>query len=413
MNKSLKPSAYNAELTIPSSKSYMQRAVALAILAHGTTTLTNPDYSNDSRAGLGIARSLGCQVEERDGKVSITGISDISCQKVSVGEAGLGLRLFTPVCALFGREITIEGHGTLLTRPMSSLERPMRELGAEITLSNGSFAPIHIHSGLRGGNVDIDGSESSQFLTGLLVSLPMAQNDSVLNVYNLKSLPYVQMTIDIIKKFGGEIHNEDFKVFRIKGRQSYQATEYMVEGDWSSAAAHLVAGATSGKAVIKGLNPESLQADIAILEVLRNCGAGVEVSSEAITITKRELRAFDFDATNCPDLFPVLASLAASCNGESHIKGVTRLAHKESDRANAIKDEFAKIGISVTLEGDIMTITGGKIHGARVWSHKDHRMAMCMAVCALNSDSEIEVEDAESVGKSYPRFWEDYEGALA
>ncbi|MCQ2251377.1 MAG: 3-phosphoshikimate 1-carboxyvinyltransferase [Bacteroidales bacterium] len=412
MNKLLKPSAFNAELTIPSSKSYMQRAVALSILADGQSTLVNPDFSNDSRAGLGIAKTLGCDVQELEGRISVTGIRDIRNTTVSVGEAGLGLRLFTPVCALFGREMTIEGHGTLLTRPMNMLEQPMKELGADISLTNGSYAPIHIHSGIRGGNVEIDGSESSQFLTGLLVALPLAENDSVLTVKNLKSLPYVQMTIDIIKKFGGEIINEDFKVFRIKGRQKYTATEYIVEGDWSSAAAHLVAGATSGKAVVRGLNPDSLQADKAVLEVLRSCGADVRVSDNEITIEKKELKAFDFDATNCPDLFPVLASLAASCEGDSHIKGVTRLAHKESDRANAIKDEFQKIGIKVLLDGDIMTITGGKIHGAKVSSHKDHRMAMSMAVCALNADGIIEVDNAECVGKSYPRFWDDYENSV-
>lgn len=412
MNKSLKPSAYNAGLTIPSSKSYMQRAVALSILADGQSILVNPDYSNDSLAGIGIAKTLGCDVQELDGRIAVAGIRDIRNTRVSVGEAGLGLRLFTPVCALFGREMVIEGHGTLLTRPMNMLERPMRELGAEISLTGGSFAPITIHSGIKGGNVEIDGSESSQFLTGLLVALPLAENDSVLTVRNLKSLPYVQMTIDIIRKFGGEIVNEDFMVFRIKGRQRYTATEYVVEGDWSSAAAHLVAGATSGRAVVRGLNPDSLQADKAVIDVLRECGADVLVSADGITVSRNQLRAFDFDATNCPDLFPVLASLAASCHGCSHIKGVSRLAHKESDRANAIKDEFQKIGITVTLDGDIMTIAGGRIHGARVSSHKDHRMAMSMAVCALNADGIIEVDNAECVGKSYPGFWDDYEAAV-
>ncbi|MCQ2252480.1 MAG: 3-phosphoshikimate 1-carboxyvinyltransferase [Bacteroidales bacterium] len=412
MDKLLKPSAYNAELIIPSSKSYMQRAVALAILADGTSTLMNPDYSNDSRAGIGIAKALGCNVVESSGQITIEGIRQPAGSTVSVGEAGLGLRMFTPVCALFQKPMVVEGHGTLLKRPMNSLVAPMAQLGSRIELSGGSFAPITIHSGIQGGHADIDGSESSQFLTGLLVALPMAANDSVLNVSNLKSLPYVQMTIDIIRKFGGEIINEDFKVFRIKGRQKYTATSYAVEGDWSSAAAHLVAGATSGRAVVRGLNPQSLQADMAVLDVLRYCGAGVEVSDDAITITRKELRAFDFDATNCPDLFPVVAALAASCHGTTHLKGVSRLAHKESDRANAIKDEFAKLGIKVELDGDVMSITGGTINGALVSSHKDHRMAMSMAVCALNATSPIEVTDAECVGKSYPRFWEDYENGL-
>ncbi len=408
MNKFIKPSEYDVNITIPSSKSYMQRAVALAILADGTSTLINPDNSNDSTAGLNLAKTLGCEVEKLDGKVKITPFKQILNTTVSVGEAGLGLRLFTPVCALFGKNITVEGKGTLLKRPMNSLEKPMEILGAKIELSNGSFAPIKITGKLKGGNVEIDGSESSQFLTGLLVSLPKAENDSVLTVNNLKSIPYVQMTIDIIRHFGGEIINIDNKIFKIKGNQTYKATEYQVEGDWSSAAAHLVAGATSGRAVIHGLNPNSLQADKAVIDVLQSCGADVKIEQNTITVTKNKLESFDFDATNCPDLFPVLASLAANCDGVSCIKGVTRLAHKESDRANAIKDEFGKIGISVNIQGDEMRITGGKIHGATVDSHKDHRMSMSLAVCALNSDYGIEIIDAESVSKSYPAFWDDF-----
>ena len=230
MNKLVKPSKYNAVLTIPSSKCYMQRAVALAVLADGETVLKNPDFSNDSSAALQIAEDLGCEVKRKESEVRITPSGEIKSQDVSVGEAGLGLRLFTPVCALFGRDITISGRGSLLKRPMTMMEKPMEELGVTILLSSG-YVPLTLHGKLRGGHSEIDGSESSQFLTGLLTALPKAENDSVLTVRNLKSVPYVQMTLDIIEKFGGKIENLDFQVFRIKGGQHFTATEYQVEGD--------------------------------------------------------------------------------------------------------------------------------------------------------------------------------------
>ena len=273
--------------------------------------------------------------------------------------------------------------------------------------------PLTLHGKLRGGHSEIDGSESSQFLTGLLTALPKAENDSVLTVQNLKSVPYVQMTLDIIEKFGGKIENLDFKVFRIRGSQHFTSTEYQVEGDWSSAAAHLVAGAVSGKAVIRGLNPESLQADRAVLDVLTQVGADMKITDKEIIVEKKLLRPFVFDATDSPDLFPVLAALAANCGGESVIRGVNRLAHKESDRATAIKEEFSKLGIKIVLDGDFMRIQGGKISGGvTVSSRNDHRMAFSLAVAALNADSEIEISEAQSVAKSYPRFWEDFEGAV-
>ncbi len=412
MDKLLKPSKYNASLMIPSSKSYMQRAVALAILSQGETALKNPDFSNDSSSALKIAETLGCKVVREDSLVKITPKNPLKAKQISVGEAGLGLRLFTPVCALLGGGLTIQGEGSLLKRPMSMMEKPMADLGAKISLSNG-FVPITIHSGLKGGFAEIDGSQSSQFLTGLLTALPKAEKDSVLKVENLKSVPYVQMTLDIIEKFGGQIQNIDFKEFRIKGKQKYTATEYQVEGDWSSAAAHLIAGAIAGKAVVKGLNPNSLQADRAVMKVLEQVGAEIVISNDEIKVSKKDLRAYNFDATDCPDLFPVLASLAANCSGESVIKGVSRLAHKESDRALAIKEEFFKIGIQVDLEGDFMKLKGGKISGGvTVSSRNDHRMAFSLAVATLNADKQIVITDAQSVKKSYPRFWEDFEKSV-
>ncbi|MBO4243536.1 MAG: 3-phosphoshikimate 1-carboxyvinyltransferase [Bacteroidales bacterium] len=407
MNKLVEPSEYRANFTIPSSKSYMQRAVALAILADGKTVLRNPDFSNDSLAIIEIARKLGCSVLNSTDRVEIKPFKTIKANNLSVGEAGLGLRLFTPVCCLFNTDITIGGYGTLLNRPMSMMEKPLADLGANVQTTNG-YIPIKISGKMTGGETEIDGSDSSQFLTGLLTALPLAEKDSIIKVKNLKSIPYVEMTLDIIRRFGGEINNQDYKVFAIKGGQKYHAIDYTVEGDWSSAAGHLVAGAIAGSATILGLNPASLQADKAIINVLMNCGAHIEIDSDKITVSKKDLLPFRFNATDCPDLFPVVASLASQCSGVSIIKGITRLAHKESNRALSIKEEFGKLGIAIELSGDNMIIHGGKITGGHVTSHKDHRMAMAMAIAGLTAQDPVQIDDAEAVSKSYPKFWDHF-----
>lgn len=414
MNKSLKPSEYNAELTIPASKSYMQRAVAIATLASGSTTIYNPDFSNDSRAGLGVSRALGCKVDEYPGKVVITPVNNPVASTVDVGEAGLGLRLYTPICSLLREEIVVTGSGTLLKRPVDEMVEPLGQLGVIVSLCN-RCAPVFNIGHLKGGDATVDASKSSQFLSGLLIALPKAQCRSHLTISAINSRPYVEMTLEIVKKFGGKIENHDFKDIYIEPNQQYSCAEYTVEGDWSSAAAHLAAGAIAGKAIVHGLNPNSLQADKAIIDVLKDCGAQIEIQGDTIIISKGTLKAFQFDATDAPDLFPVLAALAANCDGTSTIKGTGRLIHKESNRAQSIAEEFAKIGIDVdiTSHEDLMLVKGGKIHGnATTSAHHDHRMAMALAVCALNADAPIEIEDAESVAKSYPDFWNDWEKGI-
>ena len=410
MIKSLKPSAFDANLTIPPSKSYMQRAVAIAALAGGKSTIYNPDKSNDSRAGLGVAQALGCIVEEYSDRVEIIPSVNPMADTVNVGEAGLGLRLYTPICSMLRSDVTITGGGTLLKRPVDEMLEPLRQLGVTATLTN-HCAPVHTTGILQGGEVTIDASKSSQFLSGLLIALPKTGKNSHIKISAINSRPYVEMTIEIVKHFGGKITNNDFKDIYIEPIAHYNGCEYTVESDWSSAAAHLAAGAIGGKAIVKGLNPNSLQADKAIIDVLRNCGAGVEVDGNAIIISKKDLRAFQFDATDAPDLFPVLAALAANCKGISEIIGTDRLIHKESNRAQSIAEEFAKIGINVDINNkNKMLIHGGKIHGGvTVSAHHDHRMAMALAVCALTADAPITLEDAESVAKSYPDFWKDWE----
>jgi 3-phosphoshikimate 1-carboxyvinyltransferase len=226
-------------------------------------------------------------------------------------------------------------------------------------------------------------------------------------VKNLKSIPYIQMTLDILNHFGISIDHNNFETFWISGNQKPKAQGYHVEGDWSGAAFHLVGAAISGEIKLLGLNPRSSQADRKILEALQKSGAEVLIGEDEIQITKKSLQSFDFDATNCPDLFPPLAVLASCCSGESRIRGVSRLEHKESNRARSIRDEFAKLNIEVLLDGDVMRIQQADVIGGLVNSQNDHRIAMAAAILASVSSTSITIENARAVNKSYPTFFDE------
>ena len=221
------------------------------------------------------------------------------------------------------------------------------------------------------------------------------------------STPYIDMTIDTAARFGVEICHNDFTEFYIEGNQRYMPVDYRIEGDWSAAAMLLVAGATAGEVRVENISMLSRQADTAVCTALVRAGAAVIDEARAVTAARRPLRAFEFDATHCPDLFPALAALAAAAEGVSAIRGTRRLRYKESDRAEAIREEYGKLGIEVDLsQEDTMLIRGGAIRGGRVASHGDHRMAMSLAVAALRADGEVTIEGAECVAKSYPDFFE-------
>ncbi|WP_300286713.1 3-phosphoshikimate 1-carboxyvinyltransferase [uncultured Alistipes sp.] len=407
MDKTIYRGRTKGSVTAPPSKSYAQRAIAAALLCRGETVLTNMVYCNDTRAALQVARDLGAEVLCTEDTCTIRGGLRPSGRELNVGESGLATRLFTPVTALCDEEIVLTGEGSLLGRPVSMMEAPLRELGAEISSREG-YLPIRVKGPVQGGQVSVDGSLSSQFITGLLMSLPLAERDTTMNVADLKSRPYIDMTIGLLEAFGIEIKHNDYKQFFIEGGQRYTPAHYNIEGDWSGASCLLVAGATAGEATVRNLNPLSLQADTAIIDALTRAGAEITTTRDSVTVRRNELRAFEFDATHCPDLFPALAALAAGCRGTSVLRGTRRLVHKESDRARTIADVFSRMGIDIDLSTEnLMRITGGPIRSATVESHNDHRIAMAAATAALNSDDSVVVRRAEAVNKSYPGFWDD------
>lgn len=412
MQVTISPGAISGTVTANPSKSAMQRAVAAALLSNGTSIIRNPGLSNDCLAALDVAGKLGAVIKRNEDYIEITGkgvFPDAENKEINCGESGLGIRMFTPIAALSDQAITINGHGSLTTRPMDFFEEVLPQLDVKCSTREGKL-PLRIQGPLKAKNITIDGSLSSQFLTGMLMAYGAVAEDVTITVKDLKSKPYIALTLQLMEQFGVKVKEEQFEQFHFGKRQTYKAGEYTVEGDWSGAAFLLVAAAVAGKAEVHHLNTQSAQSDKAILEALEKAGATLLPGVFTVIVEKNKLQAFDFDATDCPDLFPPLVALAANCEGTTKIIGVNRLAHKESDRGKTLQEEFGKMGIAIDLHGDEMLVHGGTgIKGTVVSSHNDHRIAMACAVAALTADAPVIIEDAEAINKSYPEFYEHLE----
>ncbi len=412
MKVTIQPSTLTGTIQAPTSKSSMQRACAAALLTKGKSTIINPGYSNDDKAALDIIQKLGAKVETFSDRIVIEsdGVNPAS-QEINCGESGLSIRMFTPIAALSPLPITIIGEGSLSTRPMDFFDEIFPNIGIDIQ-SNGGKLPLKIQGPLQPKNIEIDGSLSSQFLTGLLMAYAaVGASDVSIKVNNLKSKPYIDLTLKVMRDFGMNVpenrNHEEFYYGPTTHHSPLTTHQYTVEGDWSGAAFLLVAGAIAGNITVKGLDVFSTQADKAILKAIIDSGAIISVQPEQIEIGPAALKPFHFDATDCPDLFPPLVALAAYCNGKSVIEGVSRLAHKESNRGLTLQEEFGKMGLEITLQDDLMIIDGGKgLKGAEVNSRHDHRIAMACAVAALKAEGETTIEGAEAINKSYPDFYE-------
>lgn len=418
MNATIFPSQVKGIVQAPASKSSMQRACAAALVTKGTSVIQNPGTSNDDKAAISIIRELGATADMVDGNL-VVGKANLdsagrSTRTINCGESGLSIRMFTPLAALGENEVTITGSGSLATRPMDFFDEILPRLNVKVNSRNGKL-PITVQGPLKPASIEVDGSLSSQFLTGLLFAYAASgATDVFIKVNNLRSRPYIDLTLDVMKQFGLPVPvNDNYEVFHFdnSGQASTSSMHYYtVEGDWSGGAFLLVAGAIAGTITVRGLDLVSTQADRAVVDVLMAAGAGIAMEAKGIRMHPSALYAFEFDATDCPDLFPPLVALAAYCGGQSRINGVQRLAHKESNRALTLQEEFGKMGVVIELEENVMIIHGGKgVNGARVHSHHDHRIAMACAVAALKADGETIIQEAEAVNKSYPDFFNDLE----
>jgi 3-phosphoshikimate 1-carboxyvinyltransferase len=403
---------YAGTINIPASKSDSQRAILCAGLAQGISTIVDAGKSADELAMIHNIVSLGAEVSVTDRSLTILGTSKTPSElSLNLGESGLGARLLTSLFLVQKGKYKLNGEGSLMNRPFRFFKDNFENKVPFISDNSGCL-PMEIHGGFSGGEINVSGKQSSQYISGLLMALPLAQNDSDLYVAELNSKPYVQMTLETIRAFGIEISADGLEHFKIKGQQKYLPTTYTVEGDWSSASYWLVASALGQKISVEGLNMASFQADKAILKAFTAANCTVENRENRIFVRGKERVSFTFDCTDCPDLFPTLAAFAALTEGTTTLYGLHRLVDKESNRGLTIQTEFRKLGAEIILdESNNAMIIKGKtsIFGGRVFSNNDHRIAMSLAILGMFSNNPIEIDNPEAVKKSYPGFWEDLE----
>ncbi len=407
MTEVISPAVLHGRVVAPASKSYLQRAIAIASLCEEECRISGYTPSADVDAALAIVKAIGASLSISNTTITISkGNQPDESIILRCGESGLSARMFSAIAATHKNKITVTGEGSLNDRPFSLVQHALVQLGKKVDLNNGKL-PMTLQGRMHSGEITIDGSESSQLLTGLLIALPLLNGKSIVHVHHLRSVPYIQMTLDILSHYGVSINHTDFQRFEIEGNQRPKAPEFIVEGDWSAASFLLVGGTIAGRVSVSGLNPNSAQADRAIVDALQLAGAKVEWENEEVTCSRSTLHAFHFDATHCPDLFPPLAALAACCKGTSTIKGTERLHHKESDRATTISATLQNLGIDVSIENQTMHITGGAIRAASLSSFNDHRIAMMAAILGCVADGPISITESKTVNKSYPNFFHD------
>ncbi len=429
----------NEPVEVGCSKSCAQRAIILAALADGTSHISGYSPCRDNESAIEAAKALGAKVSCRGDVLSITGTAGrvSALKELHAGESGFLTRMMIPVLAATGSTpVRITGEKTLLARPLPGAAAMLENFGISL---DGEKVPLTVSGSFDFGNhdtIEIDGSGGSQLVSGLLAALPLCKHNCTIHLNKPKSIPYIFMTLDLMRQFGVNVASEmegpeefvetqdwslcDAITFEVKGGCSYKAADVNLEADWSAAANFMVAGAIFGKADIKGLDTKSLQADLSVLDILPLAGAAVSQEEESgiVHVVRGPLRGFEVDASNCPDLVPVMSVLAAFCQGESTITGVARLATKESNRPGVIVEMLKAMGVYARLSGDKLHIdgrtlesrllTGRLLKGGNYPTYGDHRIAMALAVASLGSDSQIVMDDVTCMDKSFPAFMQTF-----
>ncbi len=384
----LKNSFLTGEVTIPPSKSVAHRAMICSFLAGGGEVAPIID-SKDMQAMKQVITSIQ------------KGEDTLDCI-----ESGNTSKFIIPVVAALGRKVTITGSGTLLKRPIGEYLKILPAHGVTCICDGG--LPLSMEGKLKSGKYEVAGNVSSQYITGLLLALPILEGDSeIVLTTELQSKPYVDMTIQVMADYGVHVE-ETAKGYYIKGNQTYQKRNYTVEGDWSQAAFFLAAGVINGDITLKGLNINGAQGDKEIVNVLKRFGADIEISENTICAKKSNLKGIKVNVSNMPDTVPSIAVVAAFAEGTTLIEGAERLRYKESNRLESVISNLKKMGVCVEEKPDGMLIKGGTVQGANLSGYQDHRIVMAFSVAALCANGETSITDAESVGKTYPQFFEDY-----
>lgn len=404
---------------LPCSKSVAQRMIIASALACGRSVLRGYTASGDSLAAIGVAEALGAKVEVCGDCLEIEGAQDfIELKEINVGESGLLTRMMLPLSLYLNSKtnegsLKINGGGTLCGRNMAEAIAALESVGVECVSDCGKI-PFEVKGSFGGGKVEISGESSSQIVTGFLMTLPLLEKDSTLVVRNPKSLPYIYLTIEMLREFGIEVNEpqivDECMTIEVRGAQRFKAVDRSIEKDWSAAVPFVVMGLISGEGVrLEGLREDSLQADKSILEIVRLVGGEAKFENGVLSVKRRNesLKPFRFDATHCPDIIPMAALLAMAAEGESEIVGADRLVEKESNRAQMLFSEFTVLGGWVDIrQGSIYVKGSGRLTGGRVSSGGDHRMAMVLAMASMLCSECVWLNDVECVGKSFPDFFD-------
>jgi 3-phosphoshikimate 1-carboxyvinyltransferase len=407
------PRSLAGEVLIPASKSMSHRAVICAGLAEGISNINNVGISQDIEATCEAMRSLGIKVERMESSLRIMGSAVLEPKdfRINCRESGSTLRLIIPIAALTGKSIAFYGEGRLTERSLVPYLNIFDRQGIKYETKCGKL-PLHINGRLSPGEFRLGGDISSQFVSGLMFALPLMDGDSRIIITNkLESKPYVDLTMEILKDFSIEVENHDYMNFVIKGNQKYRRTDYTVEGDFSQAAFWLAAGTLGSHVSCKGLNINSIQGDKSMLNIIREMGGETVVSYDTVKSLPSAARGAVIDASQCPDLVPILAVLGALSKGRTEIVNAERLRLKESDRLKAINRELGRLGACIMEKQSGLIIDGVKsLKGGRVDSWNDHRIAMALAIAATKCQEPVMISNSSCVNKSYPDFWEHYKG---
>ena len=410
MQALIHPSLASGKVVIPPSKSIAHRAIICACLADGHSTVHNIDTSDDMHATISAMESIGAKIV-RDGKtLHIDGVNNqikLTGKEIDCIESGSTLRFLIPLFSLAHEKVTFVGRNRLLHRPQSIYEKLFEE--RNIPFSH-SIEKITVDGALTSGIYELDGDVSSQFITGLLFTLPLLKGDSIIKIKApFESKSYVDLTLQTLADFGVDLKFIDDLTLSIKGNQKYLAREYTVEGDFSQFAFFAALASIKGELDILGMRHDSLQGDKEILDILQRMGANIKEIENGYHIKEAKLHSTAIDFSNCPDLGPILPVLAAYASGETHNKNAGRLRLKESDRIVSMQEELAKFGIDVKSIGDEIFITGSSNLTClkECSGHKDHRIAMALTIASACSQSSVTISGAECVNKSYPAFFED------
>ena len=411
MNVTITPNKLSGDVIIPPSKSLSHRAIIAASLANGKSVISNVLYSKDIIATINAMRACGANIVEYDNYLEIEGsMVKRAGSVIDANESGSTIRFMIPIALVCDEPITFVGKNHLVKRPLDTFFEIFDNQGIKYEREE-NYLPLKVEGGLKPGEYNIRGDISSQFITGLLYALPMLNGDSVINITtNLESKGYVDLTLDMLYKFGIEISNIDYKRFIIKGNQNYKPCDYTIEGDFSQSAFFLVADCLGADITLHAMNQNSHQGDKKIIQDVIDLGGNITFNEDTLKSYPCKTKGCVIDFAQSPDLGPALTVLASLSSGTTEFVNAARLRIKECDRITCMKEELEKLGAKIEENPDGMVIKGvDMLTGGVVDSHNDHRVAMSLAMASLKATGSIKIINAECVSKSYPNFWEVFE----